>query len=247
MISELLLLSKNDIPFIEAQVNIHQPTISEISFISEESFHIGCRFLIFSSNMLSSEDKTNLENKTDFEIFMSIMNSSEYTEQQESVLKVLTLLFPFFEVYFSEDAIILRQGEFSTSINKKNFKPFQEIVTEMFDLNSSLDGNEQANYNPADKFAARIADKLNKRKEKLAQKNIAEESNKISVFSRYISILAVGERKDFNNLLQYTVYQLKDEFKRYQLKREFDLYLKAKLAGAQDLEEVEDWMKDIHS
>jgi len=33
MIDYLLLLSKNDIPFIEAKVVVHQPTIREIAFI----------------------------------------------------------------------------------------------------------------------------------------------------------------------------------------------------------------------
>ena len=33
MVDYLLLLSKNDIPFIEAEVVVHQPTIKEIAFI----------------------------------------------------------------------------------------------------------------------------------------------------------------------------------------------------------------------
>jgi len=33
MIDYLLLLSKNDIPFVEAGVLIHQPTVKEIAFI----------------------------------------------------------------------------------------------------------------------------------------------------------------------------------------------------------------------
>ena len=36
MDNELLLLSGNDIPFIEAQITIHQPTIKEIAYIGEE-------------------------------------------------------------------------------------------------------------------------------------------------------------------------------------------------------------------
>jgi hypothetical protein len=27
----------------------------------------------------------------------------------------------------------------------------------------------------------------------------------------------------------------------------YDIYIQAKMAGAKDLKEVEDWMKDIHS
>jgi hypothetical protein len=50
-----------------------------------------------------------------------------------------------------------------------------------------------------------------------------------------------------NSLLNYTVYQLFDEFKRYQLKLNWDIHLKAQMAGAKDLQEVDDWMEDIHS
>ena len=45
-----------------------------------------------------------------------------------------------------------------------------------------------------------------------------------------------------NNLMNYTVYQLFDEMKRFQMKQDFDMYVQAKMAGAQDLEEVKNWM-----
>ena len=35
-------------------------------------------------------------------------------------------------------------------------------------------------------------------------------------------------------------------FKRYELKEAFDYYFQAKLAGARDLKEVDNWKKDIH-
>ena len=46
--------------------------------------------------------------------------------------------------------------------------------------------------------------------------------------------------------MDYTVYQLKDEFERFQKKQNFDFNMKARLAGATDLEEVDNWMEDIH-
>ena len=91
MLDDLLLLSGNDIPFKEGQVNIHQPTIKEISLIGEESFHIGCQFLIFSIDSLSEQDKISLGNKTDFEVFMSIMNSKERVQYRQDAILVLTL------------------------------------------------------------------------------------------------------------------------------------------------------------
>ena len=46
--------------------------------------------------------------------------------------------------------------------------------------------------------------------------------------------------------MHYTVFQLKDECKRYQIKQSFDMYVQAKMAGAKDLDEVDNWMEDIH-
>lgn len=242
MINELLFLSKNDIPFKEAQVNIHQPTIKEISLIGEESFHIGCQFLNFSKDSLSEEDKIALENKSDFDIFMSIINSPQGDKYKFYTLLILTLLFPNFNLKFATDKIILQQDDFITSINSNNFSIFKDIIVKMFALEQK---NEEGKYNPSDGLARKIAEKLEKRHKKLAeQKGVS--LDKIAIFSRYVSILAVGNKKDMNELMNYTVYQLKDEFKRFQLKQSFDIYLQAKMAGAKDLEEVDNWMDDIH-
>lgn len=245
MNNELLLLSKNDIPFTQAQVNIHQPTLKEISFISEESFHVGSQFLNFSIDNLSYEDKVNLANKTDFEVFMSIMNSKEKAKYKTDALLVLTLLFPEHQIKIDTDRILLvRQDGFSSSINNLNYDTFKTILSAMFCLNEVQ--NEKEGYNPADAYAAKLAEKFKKRQALLAKEK-GVNLNKISIFSRYVSVLAVGENKDINELMNYTVYQLKDEFKRFQKKQEFDFYIQAKMAGAQDLEEVDNWMIDIHS
>ena len=62
MTNELLLLSGNDIPFIGAQVIIHQPTLKEIAYIGENNFFIGCGFLDFSKKLLTDLDKDRLSN-----------------------------------------------------------------------------------------------------------------------------------------------------------------------------------------
>ena len=245
MKNSLLYLSKNNIPFKEAQVNIHQPTINEISLIGEESFHIGCQFLIFSSDKLVDKDKLNLGNKTDFEIFMSIMNGKDKTEYVNCAKMVLLLLFPDYNITFTEKEIVLQNATGVGRINNFNYDAFKEIVINMFKLNESGEGGEA--YNPADAYAAKIAEKFKKRQQQLAKQK-GESVESIAIFERYISILTVGEQKDRNQLMELTVPQLKDEFKRYRLKLDFDHYIQYKLAGAQNLDnDIEDWMKDFHS
>lgn len=242
MNNELLLLSKNDIPFVEAQVNIHQPTIGEISLIGEENFFSACQLINFNKNRLPEEDRIGLEDKSDFEIFMSIMRSKEKIQYRNSVLMLFALLFPTFQIKLTDDEIILISSEMSARINKMNYDIFKDIVIAMFGLDDS-DGTD-AGYNPADARAAKIVEKLERAKTKRNKE--AGKLNKVAIFSRYISILAVGEQKDMNDFLQYTVFQLRDEFKRFQKKQSFDVYIQAKMAGAKDLDEVDNWMDDIH-
>ena len=243
MDNELLLLSGNDIPFMEAQVTIHQPTIKEIAYIGEEAFFTGCELINFSKNILSEEDKMNLESKTNFDILIAILKERNAVMQRNKncVEMVLALIFPEYIINISNDSIILEKDKENHSINNDNFESFKLIFNQMF----SFSREETRDYNPSGELAKKIAEKLQKRHQKLAE--LKQEKKKIDILSRYISILAVGEQKDMNSLLKLSVYQLFDEFERFKLKMSYDIYLQAKMAGAKDLKEVEDWMKDIHS
>jgi hypothetical protein len=52
MIDELLLLSGNDIPFPQARLTIHQPTLKEIAYITEQRFWSACELLKFDKDLL---------------------------------------------------------------------------------------------------------------------------------------------------------------------------------------------------
>lgn len=241
MIDELLLLSKNDIPFIEAQVNIHQPTIKEISLIGEEKFFTGCQFLNFNKNQLSEEDKEKLRDKTDFDVLMILMHSAEQRKYRDSAISLLTLLFPDYEVKLESSEIILLGSSGVVRLNSGNFNKFKEIIVAMFNIDDS--NSSSKSYNPANARAAKIAEKFQQAK----MKKNSGKPQKIAIFSRYISILSVGLQKDMNELLEYSVYQLKDEFNRYQKKTYFDACMQAKMLGAKNLDEIDNWMDDIHS
>lgn len=239
-LDELYLQSGNDIPFGVARITIHQPTIKEIGYIGEEDFHIGSHFLAFDKNRLNIKDKSESENYSDFEIFMSIMNSPQRAKHKTDALMVLALIFPKYKIKIQRDKILLQVDDnFSSSINEQNFINFTSIISQIFCLNNLGGGGD---FNPADDLAAKIAAKIKKGREKRSQ--TSGDEKKPAIFSKYISILAVGLKKDKNSLLNYTIYQLRDEFDRFIAKQDFDLYVKAKLAGAKDLEEVKNWMDD---
>ena len=82
MLNNLLLLAGNDIPFPQAQVTIHQPTIKEIGYIGEEMFFTGIEYLKFSKDILTEEDRINLEQYDDFDILMSMVKQKNIEMQR---------------------------------------------------------------------------------------------------------------------------------------------------------------------
>lgn len=249
MLSELLLLSGNDIPFPGAQVTIHPPTLKEIAYIGETAFFMGVGFLNFSKKLVNSVDKNHLDKYDDFDIFMRMIIDKKdegLRNTVENALLVLDLIFPLYQVEVRNDRIVLMRDEKEYFINKTNFAEFKKILVEMFNLN--LSGRDE--YNPAGSLSQKIADKLRQRHIQLAKlKNMEIEvsQSNINILGRYASILAVGMQKTIPSLMQYTVYQLYDEFQRFQLKVQWDTYMQAKIAGASDLDEIDNWMIDLKS
>ena len=250
MINDLLLISGNDIPFFQAQLIIHQPNLKEIAYVGEETFYQGCELLNFSKDLLEEEVKSNLVDKTNFDVLMSIIGdkTNQSRVSRRSLLDLLSLLFPDYQINFGDEGIILayQRDEFDEPIlhyiNNRNFEEFKKIVKAMFCLDNKKD--DTSAYNPGNSRAAEIARKLRKGRERAAKAK--NEGGKVAILSRYASILAVGECKSLNSLMEYTVYQLYDEFQRFELKQNFDIYMQAKMAGAKDMEDVDNWMKDIH-
>jgi hypothetical protein len=240
-IDELLLLSGNDIPINEINLLMHCPTIKEIAFISEEIFFSGCEFLKFNKNKLTEQDKNNLENLSNFEIIMAIMKEKNNPLAQKNktcALMVLSLLFPTYKITIEEKTmeIILEQEDMKFSLNKNNYDFFVTVLNNIL----CLGGESDSDYNPSGNLSKQIAEKFKDRQAKLA--SLKENDNqKIAILSRYVSILAVGENKDINVLLNYTIYQLFDEFQRFQLKQDYDMKVKSLLAGAkkEDVGEIQ--------
>ena len=241
----LLLFSGNDIPFISCGVTIHHPTIKEIAYLGEDTFFTGYQMLLISKNILSQEDKVNLETLTNFDILIAILEERNAVMQKNRncIQMVLMLLFPEYEIILKKDVIILKkENEEEHFLNSNNFEEFQNILRQMFSFGNT--SGVPQDFNPDGPMAARIAEKLKKRHQTLAEKN---SNDNFDIIGRYISVLSVGLSIDIKTFMDYTIYQLFDQIKRYELKTGYDLYIQGQLAGAQDAKEPEDWMKSIHS
>lgn len=240
-------MSNNKIPLPSVGLSIYNPTLGEISLIGQTIFYSACQFLMFSKESLREQDKNNLVNLSNFNILMSIVNNKKLINNQNKVYLelLLTLLFPQYRVMFTPKEIILINEQEQTDIhriNDSNFQDFKFTVIQMFNLDSSIGGEK---YNPAGKKAEQIAKKLEQRKKKLSAQRSGDQQ--VEVLYKYISILTVGQQKSIRDLMNLTIYQISDEFNRFQRKYAFENYIQSRLAGAEGMQEVQNWMDDTHA
>lgn len=243
-LDSLLLISGNDIPFIQGRVIIHQPTLKEIAYITEESFWFGYELLKFDKDAISKESMQDIYGLSNFQLIMGVLKDKHIESQRARVhiLSLLSILFPTSKIFLQDNIIKIQNIENNETgeINQQNFDNFKSILNNMFCLN---DANKQ--YDPSGTLAKKIAAQIKRGQQKRAQ--LGPKHDKVSFFSRYISILATAKNKSINEIMDYTIYQLMDEFNRFMLYKANEQWLQLKIAGATGLKDPEDWLKDIHT
>lgn len=241
MDNRLLLLCGQDIPIPELQLVIHQPKINEISLIGEKNFFTGVQCLCIKKNMIS-QDKSVLDNINNFQIFMRIMTDNETKDKRLATQALLTLLFPSYNVSFTPQSLLLMHEKQIITIDANNFEMLQDVFDLIFCVNTGP--MDQQSFNPVDKQAKAIADKLMRARQRLAEEQGAEN---ISVFSQYVSALTVGlQSMSLQSLLDLTMYQLYDLMERYSLYVAWDIDVRTRLAGGDPKSKPDNWMKNIH-
>ncbi len=228
-----MLMTGVDIPMPELQFAVHQPSIKEISMIGEKEFFIGAQTLCLNKSMYI-QDENLLSETTNFQLFMTMMQSKEAIQTKFCVLKVLNLLFPNANVLFTPRAVVLNLESQSINIDENNFEKLQSILSRIFCLQES----GQDAYNPGNEEARKIAEKLMRGRQRVAAEKAKENGD--SVFTRYLSILTIGLHIKLQDMLNLTIFQLYDLVERYMLNSNWDLDVKQRLAGATPDHDVED-------
>lgn len=241
MDTRLALMCGTDIPVPECQIVVHQPRIKEISYIGEGDFFSGVQCLCLNKSMFI-KDKSALDNINNFQIFMTIMLEKEAADKKFAVQQVCTLLFPDYKVTFTPRSILLNKEGQSFMIDESNFEYLQEVVSDICCLKTGP--MDQTTFNPADRKAQEIAEKLMQGRQRVAAQK--GQSN-TSIFTQYLSILTVGiGSMSLSKLTNLTMYQLYDLVERYMLYVNWDMDVRCRLAGGKPDSQPDNWMKNIH-
>ena len=229
------------IPVPEIQMTMHQPKIKEIALMGEADFFVAIQCLNVNKDLLR-QDKTLLQNTSNFQIFMTIMSEKETKDKKFATQQLLQLLFPGYKPVFTPRSILLQGEGTSQMIDENNFEAFQEVLKQIFCISNK--NNQQAGFNPANDKAREIAEKLMRGRQRVAELN---GSANASIFSQYLSILTVGlSSMSLQELMDLTMYQLYDLVERYQLYISWDIDIRSRLAGAKPDDKPDNWMKNIH-
>lgn len=242
MDNNLALMTGIDFPIPECQLIVHQPTIKEISFLGEEQFFVGIQTVcLYKSMFVNSEDKDVLDNVTNFQIFMTIVNNKETRDKKIVVEDLFQLLFPKYKIMFTPQSIIFQDESGVHIVDNNNFEYLQNAIRKI--VCAQTGPMDQQAFNPADAKAKEIADKLMRGRQRVAAQNA---QNRGSIFSQYLSSLSIGAGFDLLVLINLTMYQLYDLVERYSLYMNWDLDIRIRLAGGSPDSPAEDWMKNIH-
>ena len=174
---------------------------------------------------------------------MSIINNTSQAVQQSvtAAKLMLTLLFPEYQLQVLPNLLLLTKilqdgSKEQCIINNDNFQQFKSIIREMFCLSDTMQ-----DYNPASKKAEQIANKLRNKRKMMSKKSQASKGE-INVLYHQILILTLGNHHTIPQLMEYTVYQLFNEFNKFEKKYSYDIWLQSKMAGATGLEQVDNWL-----
>lgn len=248
MIDFFTLFSGRDIPFHPLKIQIHQPRLSEIGLLGEADFFTAAHYLCLDKKKLPQNPE--LDDFSNFQILQSMLKlSSQQTGINIKVLitNLLALLIPTHQVSITPNGFLLynTSTKNTCSIDGDNFEEFKELVKEVLCLSKILQDNENS-FNPQGKKAEAIAKKIMEGRKKVAQIN-AKKNGSQSIIARYVSVLSIALGISEQDILdKYTLCQLFDSIKRYEMKQAFDIDLKVRLTGTKPDKEVDNWMDDIH-
>ena len=236
----LILMCGTDYPVPECKLAIHQPRIKEISYIGETDFFSGIQCLCLNKTMFV-KDETLLADTNNFQIFMTIMSEKEAIDKRDAVKQVCTLLFPNHKVMFTPRSMLFSGNGETIQIDEKNFEFLQAAITNICCLKTGP--MDQQSFNPADSKAREIAEKLMRGRQRVAAQK--GETN-TSIFSQYLSMLAVGLSMPLQETMDLTMFQLYDLVERYMLYINWDMDIRTRLAGGKPDSQPDNWMKNIH-
>ena len=246
----LSLVGGQDIILKEFGVVVRQPKVKEISMIGEQEFYRNCYFLLVSKDTIveqisASNPGIDIESiYADVPEYEIVFNTiSEIASAKNGMFQIFELLFPEYKISIEEIGIFfMKEGAVEpVVVRPEQFELLRDYLKQILCLNPGSRGEEE--YNTESSQAEAIANKLRARKKKLD--SMKEKNKSSNILGNYVSSLGIGSQSyTIDKVVDLSLFQLFDQIKRFGQWTRYDISLRAKTAGAKDVDEV-NWMEEL--
>lgn len=258
-VDDLILLTAQDIVLQHKrqEIIIKQPTINEVALIGEDAFFQALGLFTldpkpmkeFVSEIEGIESEVReawVERITLYDYLLFLVSATEDQTGEISVQELLRLVFnlimPKYNFQVTKrtgEMLLTSTGEMTNiiKIDQELFLKLEAIINQMFVLDHFFQKEVDIKRSKA---AQEIADKMAASEKRISE--LQGETKEGSYLTRLVSILGVHKSLDY--LAGLTVYQLHNQFERYNLYEGHKRDVQASMAGAK-IEKPVDWYKTI--
>lgn len=232
----------------ECNIFITPPNARQITQYGENKFFEAVSLITKLEDIVSEIKQGNpgLSTYDNFQILMILLQ--EQYEMEELVTSFFELVCPDFTISFGDKSIDFTAHGSEYVNGRIHTYNYPSVKTALVELFLPQDVND-AEYNPANDAAAKIAEKLRKAKEKIKNQKKSDGNDNVSIIAMYVSTLAVGMCIDINTLYNYTLFQIYDVYNRYWLKSKYDMYQKIATTPMMDVSKMEEprqWADNLY-
>lgn len=241
-IDELQRTTGVDIPIEELSLTLRQPKVREISMLGETNYFVALQLFTMTAEQLHIE--------TPGVNGWTILQES-LKQKIDGIADTKVLVHNFLQLFFNETVnfgprslMIMGGKDGIQNIEPEDFDNLQYLI-------GVLGGKEllapaEENFNPKNKRAAEIAEKMKKARKRLAQVKAAENGGidpnvSKGFLSRYVRTVALGTPNTLEDVNNMTILQLNEMMQMYLAKEAYDLEVSSRLAGAKGDKELVHW------
>jgi hypothetical protein len=142
----------------------------------------------------------------------------------------------FVSINSIKELIVIGEGDNARIIDRDNFDTVREVIKWQNCINKLTEDDSKDTDGDSD-AVRRIKERLRQSKEALkkAKQEGDSENEEIDLYDIISSVSSKSNSLNKKNILDLTLFQLYDEFKRLELIEQYDIGIKSMLAGAKDV------------
>lgn len=234
-IDELQLITGIDLPIEAFGITLHQPRVREIAMLGEQNYFIALSIFKMNKQQLKIESP----DVTNWMIFQESLG-----QKIDGIKDVRALLGNFLQLFLTQKinigprSLIIQTKDGLLNIEPEQFDEFQELISEVG--GASLLRPSEETYNPLNKRAAEIAEKMKKAHKRLAA--MQPKSKSKGFLARYVRAVAVATANSLSDVCDMTMLQLNTIMQTYLAYEAYDLDVKSRLAGAKTQDKLVHWI-----